>query len=106
MPDLSKGGLSKDLLVIEGKHKKHSDQHFTLELKPSELTEVFLGFDKTFSIIEDRSLGLAFEPLRLTYTKDGKEEVLYIIIGFKRFLRRSDDRQWFQLLTRWSTPGK
>ena len=96
--------LTNEKLIFQGKDKKNNSSH-KLEISKEEIKEIYLGFDEVFKRSEDRSLGLTFKPLRITFEKNGKLKIAYFIINFKRITRTTDNKKWFELLERWKKDG-
>ncbi len=70
-------------------------------LKKNDIINIHHGFDNVFRTGDDRSVGLTFKPLRITFDKDGKEHSLYLIIDFNRLTRTSKNRDWYETLMNW-----
>ncbi len=51
--------------------------------------------------LEERSLGLAFVPLRLRFRQGEQHHTLYLAVGFRRAWRTSDNKQWAERLEGW-----
>ncbi|PNH04681.1 hypothetical protein TSOC_009142 [Tetrabaena socialis] len=103
-----------DILVLRGKHKA-TEAEVEFRVAPSDVTDIHLGFDDCFTKAKDRSLGLAFKPLRLSFTgpsegaAGGPERlhVLYLVLDYVRWRGGSSDEEWFQKLLAWraAQPG-
>ncbi|KXZ43469.1 hypothetical protein GPECTOR_89g489 [Gonium pectorale] len=92
--------LTPDMLELWGRHKRSGgEQH--IPILPEELSDIHLGFDDVFTRWSDRSLGLTFKPLRLTYGSKGAPYTLYVIVDFKRWRRGSDNKLWHDKLQEW-----
>ena len=65
------------------------------------VTDINLGFDDVYRRRDDRSIGLTFQPLRVRYEKGQKEVTLYLIIGFSRLSRTSNNKEWYDKLQEW-----
>jgi hypothetical protein len=71
-------------------------------VNPTNLSDIHYGFDEVFRFGNDRSMGLSFKPLRLTYKLDNElEKVAYIITDFNRFTRGSNNKNWYNTLNEW-----
>lgn len=92
--------LMEKELVLDCEDKDEG-KDFTESIKKDELTDVHLGFDETFRKSDDRSGGLTFRPLRIKYTKNGKEETVYIITGFSRLKRTTNNESWYEAILKW-----
>eukprot|EP01116_Phalansterium_solitarium_P024455 TRINITY_DN8980_c0_g1_i1.p1 TRINITY_DN8980_c0_g1~~TRINITY_DN8980_c0_g1_i1.p1 ORF type:complete len:151 (-),score=7.24 TRINITY_DN8980_c0_g1_i1:126-578(-) len=92
-------------LVLEGHHKSDATKTVRLVLGPTEVRDVFYGFDDTFRRREDRGLGLGFRPLRITYTVKGSDapspSIIYVAVDFSRALRTTRNSEWSELLNKW-----
>jgi hypothetical protein len=91
--------LYDDILELEGRGGK--GDYTLLVCTNKQLRDVFLGFDNTFTIMEDRMLGLTFRPLRIKIENGNKDFTLYIIINYDKILRTADNIKWQKILTEW-----
>ncbi|KAG2423704.1 hypothetical protein HXX76_015094 [Chlamydomonas incerta] len=59
-----------DTLTLRGRHVRGTDSsqqgETVIRLQSGDVSDVYLGFDDVFTRCDDRSLGLTFQPLRLT----------------------------------------
>jgi hypothetical protein len=89
-----------DRLYFEGVDKK-KNKKYSIEIRKNQVESIFYGFDDIFKRGEDRALGLSFQPLRLKIRKKGSIIAMYLIIGYRRALRTTNNKEWFQELTEW-----
>ena len=89
-----------DRLVLN--YSKSKSQSSRIEIKKHDLLEVFYGFDEVFHTGQDRSIGLTFKPLRITYDLDDGNQTIYLITDFNRFSRTSRNDAWNEILKNWS----
>ena len=87
-------------LLFEGRDTKGNGNH-SIEIQKSEVVDVFLGFDEVFRKREDRSFGISFQPLRITFVKDDVKRIMYLIIDFKRASRRTNNKEWYNAIKKW-----
>ncbi len=92
--------LSDEKIVFDGKDIKTKNDS-AIEINKIDVTDVYLGFDDVFRRREDRSLGISFQPLRIVFSKDEKEYILYLIIDFNRLLRATKNEEWYEELKKW-----
>jgi hypothetical protein len=86
--------------VFDGKDIKTKND-CAIEINKIDVTDIYLGFDDVFKRGEDRSLGISFQPLRIVFSKDEKEYILYLIIDFNRLLRATKNKEWYEELKKW-----
>jgi hypothetical protein len=92
--------LSDEKIVFDGKDIKTKND-CAIEINKIDVTDIYLGFDDVFKRGEDRSLGISFQPLRIVFSKDEKEYILYLIIDFNRLLRATKNKEWYEELKKW-----
>jgi hypothetical protein len=92
--------LSHEKIMFDGKDTKTKND-YAIEINKMDVTDIYLGFDDVFKRGEDRSLGISFQPLRIIFSKDEKEYILYLIIDFNRLLRASKNKEWYEELKKW-----
>jgi hypothetical protein len=92
--------LIDDRIIFEGKDRRTGD-YFRKEIRKRDVTGVEMGFEGTFRKREDRSLGLAFKPLRIHFLENGSRRTMYLIICFGPFRRTSSNPEWLRSLKRW-----
>jgi hypothetical protein len=92
--------LSDEKIVFDGKDIKTKND-CAIEINKIDVTDIYLGFDDVFKRGEDRSLGISFQPLRIVFSKDEKEYILYLIIDFNRLLRATKNKEWYEELKIW-----
>ena len=92
--------LSDEKIVFDGKDKKTKND-CAIEINKIDVTDIYLGFDDVFKRGEERSLGISFQPLRIVFSKDEKEYILYLIIDFNRLLRATKNKEWYEELKKW-----
>jgi hypothetical protein len=92
--------LSDEKIVLDGKDIKTKND-CAIEINKIDVTDIYLGFDDVFKRGEDRSLGISFQPLRIVFSKDEKEYILYLIIDFNRLLRATKNKEWYEELKKW-----
>jgi hypothetical protein len=92
--------LSDEKIVFDGKDIKTKND-YAIEINKIDVTDIYLGFDDVFKRGEDRSLGISFQPLRIVFSKDEKEYILYLIIDFNRLLRATKNKEWYEELKKW-----
>lgn len=93
--------LSDDKIMFDGSDNKTKEDH-AIEINKTEVTDIYLGFDDVFMRREDRSVGISFLPLRIKFTKEKKEYIMYLITDFKRALRTTKNKEWYEELKKWS----
>lgn len=93
--------LEEDKLVFEGEDTRGGGE-YRLELEREDLTDVRHGFDEGFRRLEERSLGLRFEPLRVRYKEDEGERAAYFVTDFSRLTRSSKNDEWREALEEWA----
>ncbi len=91
--------MTEDRLTITFAHQNNRLPEIILEKR--DLISVYHGFDNVFRPGDDRSRGLTFKPLRITFTKNGHENTLYLIIDFNRLTRTSNNQDWYETLINW-----
>jgi hypothetical protein len=92
--------LSDEKIVFDGKDIKTKND-CAIEINKIDVTDIYLGFDDVFKRGEERSLGISFQPLRIVFSKDEKEYILYLIIDFNRLLRATKNKEWYEELKKW-----
>ncbi len=92
--------LNAKYFEFEGNDRETS-KPMLLTFNYKQLADVFLGFDNVFTTFEDRSLGLTYQPLRMRIENGNHEFVVYIIFNYNRFMRTADNRNWFEVLSKW-----
>ena len=92
--------LSDEKIMFDGKDKKTKND-YAIEINKIDVTDIHLGFDDVFKRGEDRSLGISFQPLRIKFSKDEKEHIMYFIIDFNRLLRATKNKEWYEELKTW-----
>mgnify|MGYP006987896206 CR=1 FL=1 len=92
--------LEEDRIVFHGINKQ-SRKDFKNVIMKERVTDITMGFDRNFKRREDRSLGLAFKPLRISFSENGKKKIMYLIISFNPLLRSSNNQDWYDTLIRW-----
>jgi len=92
--------LEEDRIVFRGINKQ-SRKEFEKTITKNTVTDIQMGFDKIFKRREDRSLGLAFQPLRISFKENGSIRMMYLIISFRPFCRSSNNEEWYNTLIRW-----
>lgn len=66
----------------------------------SSITEVFHGYDDTYTIFQTRGLGLAWAPVRVKFTGDDtQEKVAYFITGYDQW--ETANKEFYALLVHW-----
>jgi hypothetical protein len=90
--------IHADRLQFVGWDKRNAKE-VSLEIYKYQITQLFHGFDKVFSIMETRGLGLGGWPLRVTFMQNNSEENLYLITNF-RFGWWSN-KECFEFLKMW-----
>ena len=84
-------------LNFSGMDKK-AQTEISFDIEKHQITQLYLGFDPTFNILETRGLNF-WLLLRLTFLQDGKEEKLYLITNYSFGL--SDNKNCFEFLKMW-----
>lgn len=92
--------IEDDHLVFSG-IEKDSGRRMLFHVDRKDLEEIRLGFDDVYKRGLDRSLGLAFKPLRISYWEDGDLRTFYVITSFERIRRSSNNLEWYNRLKRW-----
>ncbi|MGA1872382.1 MAG: hypothetical protein ACMUHY_01800 [Thermoplasmatota archaeon] len=92
--------LYPDRIEFRGIDSRKDREYFKV-VKKEDVTGIHHGFDRTFGKREDRSLGLGFKPLRITFFDDGTERTMYLITSFDRLRRSSNNPAWYRSLTEW-----
>ena len=92
--------LSEDIFEYEGTDHQ-GGKHHLLVFSPRQLKGVHYGFDTSYRAIEDRGLGMTFQPLRLEVENGNKTFIFYLIFNFNRFMRTSTNKEWFEKLNQW-----
>jgi len=87
-----------DSIFFRGKDKDTKEPH-VLAFPLRNIVELHYGFDDTYRRIDDRSLGLFTEPLRMTFREGNSQKTIYLWIGFNRLTRTSTNRKWFENLS-------
>ena len=87
-------------LVFSGL-EKNNGRKFSLRIGRDDLEEVRLGFDDVYKRGLDRSMGLAFRPLRISFREKGDIRTFYVITSFERIRRSSKNLEWYNRLKRW-----
>lgn len=82
-------------------HDRETNKPMLLTFSRLQIKDIFLGFDNVYTSIDDRFMGLTFQPLRIRCENGNKEFIFYIIVNFNRFVRTADNRNWFELLNNW-----
>jgi len=95
--------LKDDRIIFEGRDGR-TGEDFRKEMNKRDVTGVELGFDHVFRRREDRSLGLAFKPLRVHFLENGSRRTMYLIISFGALRRTSRNPEWFEFLKGWIGP--
>ena len=88
---------NKMVLMYDGDEGISSE----LVIERETIKDVFLGFDEIFHTGLDRSRGLSFQPLRITFLQGDQEDILYLIIDFNRLTRGSRNKEWFNRIGKW-----
>lgn len=92
--------LEEDRIVFHGINKQTRRDFLKVIMKDT-VTDVQIGFDRVFKRREDRSLGLAFKPLRISFRENENIRMMYLIISFKPIRRSSNNQEWYDILIRW-----
>ncbi len=92
--------LEEDRIIFQGINKQ-SKKNFEKVVIKDAITGIKMGFDRIFKRTEDRSLGLAFKPLRISFMENGKIRMMYLIISFSPLRRSSNNQEWCNTLIRW-----
>lgn len=79
---------------------KRTHKKVSIDIYKYQIGQLYLGFDETFNAMETRGLGLRWLPLRVTFTQDNSEKILYIITNYN--LGRSDNQDYFEFLKKWT----
>lgn len=87
-----------DRLCFSGKDKRTSTVT-SFDIHKYQIGQLYLGFDENFNAMETRGLGLTWVPLRLTFTRDEKEEKLYIITNYNFW--GTTNPEFFEFLKGW-----
>lgn len=91
--------LFDDILEIEGKGRNEEDTF--LICTNHQLAKPYLGFDETYTRLEDRFGGLLYQPLRLEVLNGNQRVRLYALIDFNPMLRQADNGRWAERLQAW-----
>jgi len=90
--------LNNENLSFSGTDVKNSSP-FKWVIKISDIIGIHLGYDHIFKRIEDRSLGIFhFVPLRINFTAERKEEIIYVFANYSSLIRHSDNQKLFDAL--------
>lgn len=92
--------LTEEMLLFNGTDKQTKDDHST-QIHKSEVEDVYHGLDDVFRRRDDRSAGIGFQPLRITFVKNDKKRIIYFIMDFKRASRRTTNGEWYRKITDW-----
>lgn len=91
--------LYEDKLVFEGIDTE-SMQDFTLKITPEDIEEIHFGSDRVFTG-EGEEMDVNFEPLRITFYKEGLEHVIYLLTDFNRMTLTADNEDWHEVIEEW-----
>jgi hypothetical protein len=97
--------LRENTMVLQGRDKQ-TNADWYLEVVKEEITDVFLGFDDVYRKREERSMGIAFQPLRVRFTKSGEEHSMYLLIDVNRWTRGNRNGEWFERINAWREQEK
>jgi hypothetical protein len=78
---------------------KRSQEQVSFDVNKHDVTQLYLGFDETFNLLETRGPGF-WLPLRITFLRDGREEKLYLITNYN--FGFSDNKNCFEFLKIWA----
>jgi hypothetical protein len=90
--------INENNLLLEGFDNRQKIQvRFTIAR--GQLEQLYHGFDKTFTAMDSRGLGLTWQPLRLTFYDGSKSRYVYLIINYR--FGSTDNLEYFELLKQW-----
>ncbi len=90
--------LSKDQVSYSGIDTKNNNSDFSFVIYKYQIEQIYLGFDDVFKIMESRSLGIHWKPIRLKIIQNNIEEYYYLIT-YSQDGYNTDE--WFTLLKTW-----
>jgi hypothetical protein len=90
--------IDRETLSFFGTERKTGND-FRFVLYRNEIQQLYHGFDDVFNILETRNLGLSWKPLRIAFTRDKTDFLLYLIINYS--LGRTDNGIWMEILKNW-----
>jgi hypothetical protein len=90
--------IDREKLSFYGREKK-TGMEFQISVFRYEFQQLYLGFDNVFTPWETRSFGMGWKPLRIVFTKEGKDYTMYLIIGYNGW--RTESEAWMDLLKEW-----
>ncbi|KAL2913492.1 hypothetical protein HK105_206952 [Polyrhizophydium stewartii] len=95
--------LTDTHLVLEGRHKRDKNQSKSLRIAKDSIVSVTHGFDQRFRRGDERSLGLVFSPVIISFrNSDKSDETETVYIGFDvTCLRTNHNEQWCSEINRW-----
>ncbi len=91
--------LFDDLLEIEGLSSK-KERTLIIGLK-EQLTSIALGFDETYTVMEDRFGGMLYKPLKINLMNGNKEICIYGLVGYNTLMRNCQNDKWNDILLEW-----
>ena len=97
-----KGSISFDYkgLSFSG-YDSYSKEDIVFDIKKNDITQLYYGYDDTFSIFQTRGMGMALAPIRFTIdsTEFKGETNLYLVAQLNGV--SSDNENVFELLKVW-----
>lgn len=93
--------LFDDQLVFEGVDNE-TKQDFTIKINRDEVEDIYFGFDDAFeNKMSEEENEIYFEPLRITFFKEGIDRVIYLLIEFDPVSKTAGNKDWYEDLEEW-----
>ena len=93
--------LFDDQLVFEGVDNE-TKQDFIIKINRDEIEEIYFGFDDAFeNRVAEEENEIYFEPLRITFFKEGIDRVIYLLTEFDPVSKTADNKDWYEDLEEW-----
>lgn len=90
--------INENSLLLEGFDNRQKVE-VSFEIFKGQMVQLYHGFDKSFTALETRNLGLSWYPLRITFQTDSGNKNVYLIINHR--FDRTDNLEYFEFLKQW-----